>query len=514
MDLRNILKAAAGELVARATRHNMKSKYVYKKLLSELESSEEPIHDVTQIKGAGEKTRCFFKKYLMDHAKGATVMLQQIDSPGKMPSPPNGSLVIKRVRRLDRDLGPQADNKDAQAFVQQSIAYESASPARPRSDDEYIPGYRTGAYAILKVLGQEDGLRKDQVCFRGNQYSDVEFNTRMRYSAWSAMKTLIAKGLVFNEDRPTRYYVSEKGRATSLKLPDTKPSTKHVHEDVVLLIDSREMKNKKTRSFFQKELGSLGVTVETMNLEVGDFLWVKGGFVLNYIVERKRGSDFASSLVDGRLKEQMQRLKSSGIRNIFYVIEGLAKRHLLRIGHAFGLAALGKLKMEGVTVIETTGPGETVKVLHMIDCIVRKKDNYVTTSRTQQVTENAPSDVAEVQNDLSQLSLGDIRASSYESFVCKGTKNKDFDADAFFYRSLLCVKGVSSEKAKAIASTYKTVASFLAQSSETAFFYSLSSIEVDGKKLGALLASKICSLFGIAQTSAAEHRAQTPPTLG
>ena len=60
MDIRNMLKVATKELVARAKRHNMKSRYVYQKVLLELESSSEPIYNIEEVKGAGKKTRKFF----------------------------------------------------------------------------------------------------------------------------------------------------------------------------------------------------------------------------------------------------------------------------------------------------------------------------------------------------------------------------------------------------------------------------------------------------------------------
>ena len=184
----------------------------------------------------------------------------------------------------------------------QGIVPENVILAKDNQDksdartEQYLPRYRTGAYSILKVLSKEDGITRSQICFRGNKYSDVEFNSRMRYSAWSSMKILISKGMVFAEGRPVQYYITERGRAASQKLPDVASPIKTSNREVVLLIDSREMKNKRTRSFFQKELSNRGVNIETTSLEVGDFLWMKEESVLNYVVERKYGADFASSI--------------------------------------------------------------------------------------------------------------------------------------------------------------------------------------------------------------------------
>ena len=44
--------------------------------------------------------------------------------------------------------------------------------------------------------------------------------------------------------------------------------------------------------------------------------------MLDHIVERKISSDLASSIVDGRYKEQRFRLSNCGIDNVFYIYEG------------------------------------------------------------------------------------------------------------------------------------------------------------------------------------------------
>jgi crossover junction endonuclease MUS81 len=44
--------------------------------------------------------------------------------------------------------------------------------------------------------------------------------------------------------------------------------------------------------------------------------------VVDYIVERKNVIDLASSLDDGRYKEQKFRLNKCGIRNKIYLVEG------------------------------------------------------------------------------------------------------------------------------------------------------------------------------------------------
>ena len=64
------------------------------------------------------------------------------------------------------------------------------------------------------------------------------------------------------------------------------------------------------------------INCKTASLNLGDFLWVYDGKVLDYIIERKKADDLAASILDGRYKDQKYRLKNCGISNIYYVYEG------------------------------------------------------------------------------------------------------------------------------------------------------------------------------------------------
>ena len=98
--------------------------------------------------------------------------------------------------------------------------------------------------------------------------------------------------------------------------------------EVILLIDTREVKTKKDRSFLYNQLRENNVKCETRALPLGDALWVyrcKGDdtdYVLPCIIERKKIDDLASSIVDGRYVEQKRRLKSCGLENVIYLVEG------------------------------------------------------------------------------------------------------------------------------------------------------------------------------------------------
>ena len=75
-----------------------------------------------------------------------------------------------------------------------------------------------------------------------------------------------------------------------------------------------------------EELKLLGIQYETRKLSIGDFVWIAKGennieVVLPYIVERKRMDDLRSSIMDGRYKEQKQRIQQCGLKNKIYLVE-------------------------------------------------------------------------------------------------------------------------------------------------------------------------------------------------
>lgn len=81
------------------------------------------------------------------------------------------------------------------------------------------------------------------------------------------------------------------------------------------------------------ELDRNGVSYFTRRLAVGDFVWIAREncsphreIVLDFIIERKRMDDLASSICDGRFREQKHRMKQSGLGHVIYLIEEYGAR--------------------------------------------------------------------------------------------------------------------------------------------------------------------------------------------
>jgi len=80
---------------------------------------------------------------------------------------------------------------------------------------------------------------------------------------------------------------------------------------VKVYVDERERASKVPRY-----LASMGVTVIYKQLELGDYIPGEG-----YIIERKRVDDLAKSTFEGRLFDQIKRLKSSD-KHVILLVEG------------------------------------------------------------------------------------------------------------------------------------------------------------------------------------------------
>lgn len=92
---------------------------------------------------------------------------------------------------------------------------ESAPPKKPRKAKPYVPQLRSGAYALIIGLSSlpEDssqGLTKAQTIEAAQPHCDSSFTAPSDptkfYTAWSSMKTLIEKDLVYERGRPLRKY--------------------------------------------------------------------------------------------------------------------------------------------------------------------------------------------------------------------------------------------------------------------------------------------------------------------
>ncbi|EPR78226.1 ERCC4 domain nuclease [Spraguea lophii 42_110] len=334
-------------------------------------------------------------------------------------------------------------------------------------NENYIPSYRSGAYAILKCLYLEEGLTKLEITQRGAKYTDADFQAQ-RYNAWSSMATLLKNGIVFKEKNPLKFYLTDKGKELSEKLFSNDSINETVVDEILLIVDSREMKNRRERDYFQENLKIKDIGVETRSLPLGDFLWIKKEnneeYILPYIIERKCGDDFCSSITDGRLKEQKRRLKNTKFK-IFYIIENLKKSQINKIGVEYTKKMITSLKLENINVLETTSITETMELISLID----KK----------------------IKMDI----FNEDNLMRYSEFNHNFVKTGKCTIEDVFYRSLLAIRGLSSFKAKCIAEKYKTIQNFYKKWKEEELKKELFQLQIKDNFLGDKWADKIIHYY-------------------
>jgi ERCC4-type nuclease len=230
-----------------------------------------------------------------------------------------------------------------------------------------------------------------------------------------------------------------------------------------LVIDNRE-------TFVLNEIkkvehGSMEIVVQT--LPVGDFLFKNGdddGIAL--VVERKTFDDLASSIIDGRFREQKSRLdemKNSGVR-IMYIIEGSAMQYKGKLPLTTLLSAILNLMMSHeFMVMFCHNTQNTVDTL----CLLEKKLGE------QGCTKAGSTGV--------QIKL-----------KSKGEKIKE----NMFLLQMMVIPGVSQLAGQVICKEYKSMAELI-HAFEKGGEHMLAEMQVNEKrKLGKALSSKIHKALG------------------
>lgn len=240
---------------------------------------------------------------------------------------------------------PQA--RKARNRAQQEDAGASEKPKKKRQAKAYVPTFRSGPYAIiiaLSTLPEEDGagMTKAELIEIAQEHCDASFSAPSDptkfYTAWSSMKTLQQKELVYERGRPLRKYaLTDEGWEVAKRIRNaneaqagetsnnqafagrpvlpppaertpslspelagasTAPTAASVVPDgesvgegdslpefapirllpgsfsVHLLLDVREVRAKTDRDYMQEELAKQGVKAIMRSLEVGDAQWI------------------------------------------------------------------------------------------------------------------------------------------------------------------------------------------------------------------------------------------------
>lgn len=479
LDLTQLVKSAVDFLSHLSSSRNMKSRYSYKKIAQELNKIEEPLYSLDALKGirgAGSKTIKRIQEFI---DKKVVESIKTEDDLEKYSNILSSGAYDDTKKKLSA--------RDASDYSLRNDVDEKKKICIPRKR-KYVPGYRTGSYGIMKALWIREGITKHEIAHIARNYCDSEFDFTARHYAWSSMKTLTKKGIVYKEGR-SKFYLTDEGRELATTMFANTSAVEEEEEEVTLIIDAREIKSRKSRLFFQEYFESKKVRHDTRILEVGDFLWIRGENVCGFIIERKKGSDFVSSIMDGRFKEQKNRLKSTGIKKIFYIVEGLKSNHMQSMGKGFVMSCLATTKLEGFIVIETKDITQTGSVIHMIDCEVRKR------YEKKFETPDGLSKNEEYEECLKPCESSDEEMGmSYGSFIDKSAKGKGRTLTYLLYISLLSIRGIGHKKAWALAEFYRTTGELIDKVKDGGP-RKLYEFEIEGKKISQKNANDIIEFF-------------------
>ncbi|XP_022904262.2 crossover junction endonuclease MUS81 [Onthophagus taurus] len=395
----------------------------------------------------------------------------------------------KLCKMLDEKLKEHKRNQEKENFNESN-------------ESIYTPQHRSGDYAILIALFESTkaSLNKKEILDKAQFYCDSSFKM-VTPGAWSSMETLINNNYVIKQS--TKYSLTDKGKVIAKKLFDdlihkelesnkTTSNLEHVNIDelmhcniidpnnhknqtknstkstltfetlifepnsfeIILLVDTLETsgKDQSKDDPIISELNRLKVNFEIRHLKVGDYLWIcrhkttKKELVLPYIIERKRMDDFGKSIKDGRYHEQKFRLKQCGVQNKIYLVESLGKNvHVGLPMTSLMQAAINTMVQDGFMIKFCDNARSTGHYLNDMSKIINK--NYLAKTILSCQKENL--ERSNFKDDV-------IWALTFEDFMKIGAKYKDFTVKEMFIKHLTSLKGLSIDKALAIADKYPT----------------------------------------------------------
>lgn len=429
--------------------------------------------------------------------------------------------------------------------------------SKPLIKKDYVPAFRSGPYAMLIALyvdfkssNTKGYLFRHEIAQTGQQYCSSPIEEGSPVSPLQgAIKTLTAKGIVTKSGVPSRFVLTDIGiglaerlwnsgeRRSSIPLSpnhndkreegveqaastfepvasiDSYDSFKMRHDqyDIILLVDTREVRRKDERNFFVNRLSDMGIKCEQRAMELGDFLWVarsKDGqnapdeVLLDYVIERKRESDMIASITDGRGIEQRFRLFASNIRNKIYLIEKSDDADFNSIGQArFDAAIMQTQIIDGFFLRYTGGMEESIKFLSSLhQMIVLKHHGQDIFAGTMGFPVYRKKYFAHLER-LEQ-STGHLHYQSYGCYTQLNHKSANLTVRDIFVKQLLCIKHLTLEKATQIVESFPTLISLfkhylftLRTLEERENYFKDWTVTSSKRKFGAALSKRICDLI-------------------
>lgn len=361
----------------------------------------------------------------------------------------------------------------------------------------YIPPPSSGAHVILVGMYKAEqhemikNFSKQQIldyCTRYSQ-SGLKDNNKI----WASMKGLIDKSLIGRHiARDPLYFLTDEAKdlaqklialAEGIAIPDEQDETSqetqfvsssqqsvsnHPYEwsesdvsfelkagtyDIILIIDQRE----------KFDIVSIdgSMKMETRTLACGDFIWIARpknispqdrtrDLVLDYVIERKRLDDLASSIFDGRFEQQKHRLLNCGVRRPVYLIEDTAMLRASNLtSSGLAQAVVNILIHDGIDVEKVKSSAHANDYLiSMTKCLEKLYSNMDLVSCNQE-----------------QLRNGEAQSNEFMTFAefqTKGAKITNWTVREMFAKHLIQITGMSDKRVAVILKEYPTLSALIA----------------------------------------------------
>ncbi|CAL8115650.1 unnamed protein product [Orchesella dallaii] len=401
---------------------------------------------------------------------------------------------------------------DAQDFIETDTECEpeptTSTKAVKQKGKQYLPAYRSGAYAILMALLKKECdadyrgyMTKSELQQDAQRYCDMSLTKpdstkHSHYTAWNSMKILTNKELVMKRGNPVLFFLSPEGRSLAKKLLDAESKDSQLQPpndgvnavsdceassqdedsevvspnlqtnirlepgkfEIVLYIDINVADGSRKSRYVLNRLQKKGVVVFIRPLTVGDFVWVCREMV-----------DVDENLPTGSLANELIIPYFIERKKAYRVAENV------RTGRIYGKRySLAKTRLQPVFVIESKGrPNEsldagTISILTDSGFKIHKTSSLKETCDYLTLMTNDFKDLYERRtiigctwNDLPNLKANETDTESYLMFYSEFhdflLNNKNWKVKEMFARQLMQLKGLSVDKAYAIIQKYPTL---------------------------------------------------------
>ncbi|PYH82832.1 crossover junction endonuclease mus81 [Aspergillus uvarum CBS 121591] len=260
---------------------------------------------------------------------------------------------------------------------------------------------------------------------------------------------------------------------------------------VQLVLDVREVRSSRDRDYLANELSKKGVTPEVRALELGDVMWVAkfhdptflsqygeegDEIMLDWIVERKRLDDLIGSMKDGRFHEQKFRLRRSGIKNVIYLIEEFTFSQDPTITSKYeemvASAIASTQVVNGYFVKRTKNLDDSIRYLARMTCLLRKMYGTASSYEAPPPPSHTLALIPSRQLSSSESYLETLArfraekpsttfAVTFSTFSALTSKSDVLTLRDVFLKMLMCIRGVTGEKALEIQRRWPTPQAFV-----------------------------------------------------